>query len=118
MPNNTQWEIDFSEIIFTAVDPRGKIVVCESSALRHVIKGHPEVTQEQIKDSITTPTLIRQSKTKITSQLYFDASDSSSESVGVFTVVDFNIEYSKGRLVTAFIGRDKRSRGEIIWHPK
>jgi len=63
MPN-TQWEIDLSEIVFTAVDPRGKIVVCESGALRHAIEGHSEVTQEQIKDSINYTNLYKAKQNK------------------------------------------------------
>lgn len=105
-------------IAFTAVDPRDKIVVCEDGALCHAIEGHPEVTQDKIKESIIAPAYIRQSKQKATSQIYCDVSDSSKGTGCFYTVVDFNADYSRGCVKTAYSGRESSSKGELIWHPK
>lgn len=106
-----------NKVLFTETDPRGKIVVCEDGAISHAQESHPEVTHDKIKESIASPTYIRQSIKSETSQLYF-VSGVSSSNIGFYTVVNFDASITKGRVITAYEGRESNTKGEIIWHPK
>lgn len=106
-----------NKVLFTGKDPRGKIAVCEEGAIAHAQESHPEVTYDKIKESIAAPTYIRQSIKSETTQLYF-VSGVSSSNIGFYTIVDFDKSITKGRVKTAYEGRESSTKGEIIWHPK
>lgn len=99
-------------IIFDATDPEGRNIVLYDHVWDHIRKGHPEIIIkiQKIKSTIQKPCCITQDtsgKTLCYTDIivlppYFN----------VYTKMDD--DYSKGRVVTAFLERDM-PKGEVIW---